>query len=108
MRRLVGAFTDRLLNLLNELGKRDKMRGLPSILSLFHNEFINILKESIYAYAIASSTNTSCTRKLVFFQSKKKACYYGYKFLFQNVQLILFFLSFLMFCIIYDKIYISL
>ena len=28
-----------LLILLNELGKRDKMRGLPSILSLFHNEF---------------------------------------------------------------------
>ena len=25
-----------LLNLLNELGKRDKMRGLPSILSRFH------------------------------------------------------------------------
>ena len=24
--------------LLNELGKRDKMRGLPSILSLFRNE----------------------------------------------------------------------
>ena len=31
-----------LLNLLNELGKRDKMRGLPSILSLFRNEFDNI------------------------------------------------------------------
>ena len=28
-----------LLNLLNESGKRDKMRGLPSILSLFRNEF---------------------------------------------------------------------
>ena len=28
-----------LLNLLNELGKRDKMRGLLSILSLFCNEF---------------------------------------------------------------------
>ena len=28
-----------LLNLLNEFWKRDKMRGLPSILSLFHNEF---------------------------------------------------------------------
>ena len=28
-----------LLNLLNELGKRDKMRGLPSILSLFPNKF---------------------------------------------------------------------
>ena len=28
-----------LLNLLNKLKKRDKMRGLPSILSLFCNEF---------------------------------------------------------------------
>ena len=28
-----------LLNLLNELGKRDKMRSLPGILSLFCNEF---------------------------------------------------------------------
>ena len=28
-----------LLNLLNELGKRDRMRGLPNILSLFRNEF---------------------------------------------------------------------
>ena len=28
-----------LLNLLNELRKRDNMRGLPSIFSLFRNEF---------------------------------------------------------------------
>ena len=28
-----------LLNILNEYGKRDKMRGVPSILSLFRNEF---------------------------------------------------------------------
>ena len=28
-----------LLNLLNELRKRDKMLGLPSILSLFRNGF---------------------------------------------------------------------
>ena len=28
-----------LLHLLNELGKRVKMRGLPSILTLFRNEF---------------------------------------------------------------------
>ena len=28
-----------LLNLLNELGKRDKMRGVSSFLSLFRNEF---------------------------------------------------------------------
>ena len=32
-----------LLNLLNELGKRDKMRGLQSILSLFRIEF-NIVR----------------------------------------------------------------
>ena len=42
-----------LLNLLNELGKRDKMRGLPSILSLFHefNKFNNTaarMLDSIY------------------------------------------------------------
>ena len=28
-----------LLNLLDEMGERDKMRGLSSILSLFRNEF---------------------------------------------------------------------
>ena len=28
-----------LLSLLKDLGKRDKMRGMPSILSLFRNEF---------------------------------------------------------------------
>ena len=28
-----------ILNLLNEFGKSDKMRGLPSILSLFRSEF---------------------------------------------------------------------
>ena len=28
-----------LLNLSNELGRKDKMGGLPSILSLFRNEF---------------------------------------------------------------------
>ena len=28
-----------LLNLFNEFGKRDKMRGLPSILFVFRNEF---------------------------------------------------------------------
>ena len=31
-----------LFNLLNELRKRDEMRGLPSILSLFRNEFYEV------------------------------------------------------------------
>ena len=43
-----------LLNLLNKLGKRDKMQGLPSILSLFRyklNKFNNTIArmlDSIY------------------------------------------------------------
>ena len=36
-----------LLNLLSELGKRDKMRGLPSILSLFRNKFIKFKKTRV-------------------------------------------------------------
>ena len=34
-----------LLNILNEFRKRDKMRGLSSILSLFSNEFNAIIQE---------------------------------------------------------------
>ena len=43
-----------LLNLLNELGKSDKMRGLPGILFLFRNEFnkfintVALILDSIY------------------------------------------------------------
>ena len=40
-----------LLNLLNELGKRDKMRGLPSILSLFRNEFNKLLAEHFISFS---------------------------------------------------------
>ena len=32
-----------VLNLFNELRKRDKMQSLSSILSLFRNEFINLI-----------------------------------------------------------------
>ena len=34
-----------LLNLLNELGKRNKMRGLPNILSLFATSLTNSIKQ---------------------------------------------------------------
>ena len=38
-----------LLNLLNELGKRDQRRGLPSILPLFRKEFTRArMLDSIY------------------------------------------------------------
>ena len=42
-----------LLNLLNELGKSDKMRGLPSIISLLCNEFYkfnNTGARMLYSY----------------------------------------------------------
>ena len=53
-----------LLNLLNELGKRDKMRGLPSILSLFRNEFNKFnntrarMLDSIYHMTYTSGVKT--------------------------------------------------
>ena len=37
-----------VVNLLNELGKRDKMRGLPIILSLFRNEFNKFIIKQEY------------------------------------------------------------
>ena len=49
-----------LLNLLNELRKRDNMRGLPSILSHFRNEFNKFsntrarMLDSIYHMALRS------------------------------------------------------
>ena len=39
-----------LMNLLNKLGKRDKMRGLPSILSLFRIGLNNILFKVLLTY----------------------------------------------------------
>ena len=44
-----------LLNLLNELGKRDKMQGLPTIVSLFRNDLINSIiqqQESLILFII--------------------------------------------------------
>ena len=49
-----------LLNLLNELRKRDKMQGLPSVLSLFRNELNKFNKtgagmlDSIYHMPVES------------------------------------------------------
>ena len=48
-----------LLNLLNGLWKIDKMRGLPSILSLFHNEFNKFNKTRVQMLdSIYHMTNT--------------------------------------------------
>ena len=56
-----------LLNLLNKLGKRDKMRGLPSILSLFCNKFnINsIIQELIISYDIITLKSHFCRKNFI-------------------------------------------
>ena len=69
-----------LLNLLNELGKRDKMRGLPSILSLFRNEFNKFNKtrarmlDSLY-----HMTNTLkshfCRKNVIILSLYTQSCY---------------------------------
>ena len=60
-----------LLNLLNELGKRDKMRGLSSFLSLFRNEFNKVnntgalMLDSIYHMTLSH-----------FWRKMDKICHY--------------------------------
>ena len=62
-----------LLNLLNELRKRDKMRGLASILSLFRNEFKKFNKtrawmlDSIYHMTLILLWNPISAVKTVYF-----------------------------------------
>ena len=65
------------MNLLNELGKIDKMRGLPSILSLFRNEFNKFnntrarLLDSIYHMIFSYF----CRTNVIILSSCTKRCY---------------------------------
>ena len=52
-----------LLNLLNELGKRDEMRGLPSILSLFRNEFNKFNNTRARIYHMTNTLKSDFWRK---------------------------------------------
>ena len=60
-----------LLILLNELGKRDKMRGLSSILSLFCNKFNKFnntrarMLDSIYHMTLKNTLKSHFWRKSV-------------------------------------------
>ena len=60
-----------LLDLLNELRKRDKMRGLPGILYLFRNEFNKFNKtrvrmlDSIYHMTLRLTLKSHFCRKIV-------------------------------------------
>ena len=53
-----------LLNLLNELRKRDKMRGLPSILSLFRMIFETTMPRTLM-YLVNSMVSVNASTKFV-------------------------------------------
>ena len=66
-----------LLILLNELGKRDKMRGLPSILSLLRNKFnkFNTNVRFYLSYDIKITLKSHFSRKNVIILSFMQRCY---------------------------------
>ena len=81
-----------LLNLLNKLGKRDKMRGLLSILSLFfRNEFIRFrITGARMLYSIYHMTNTLKShfwRKHVIIFSFTQRCYGRHNISRKSIQL---------------------
>ena len=70
-----------LLNFLNELGKRDKMRGLPSILSIFRNEFNKFNKtrarmlDSIYHMTLRLLKSHLCRKNVILMSLCMQRCY---------------------------------
>ena len=71
-----------LLNLLNELGKRDKMMGMPSILSLFRNEFNKFnntrarMLDSIYHNDIKITLKSHfCRKNVIILSLCTQRCY---------------------------------
>ena len=66
-----------LLNLLNELGKRDKMRGLPSILSLFRNEFnkFNNTTARMLDYIYHMTKSHFCRKNVIILSLCRQCCY---------------------------------
>ena len=65
-----------LLNLVNELRKSVKMRGLPSILSLFRNEFnkFNNIRARMLDF-IYHMTNTLKSQNFIIFPLCMQRCY---------------------------------
>ena len=77
-----------LLNLLNKLGKIDKMRGLPSTLFLFRNEFSKfnntraIMLDSIYYMTLrllSTWKSHFCHKNVVILSVCTQYCYGHYK-----------------------------
>ena len=66
-----------LLNLLNELGKRDKMRGVLSILFLFRNEFneFNNTKARMLDSIYRMKLRLLCRKNVIILSLCTQRCY---------------------------------
>ena len=82
-----------LLNLSNELWKRDKMRGLPSILSLFRSEFnkfnntsarmLDSIYHTLYGIKITCTLKSHfCRYNVTILSLFKQRCYGRHNFFF--------------------------
>ena len=71
---------EKKLNLLNELGKSDKMRGLPSSLSLFRNEFNKFnntrarMLDSIYHMTTTLNSDFWCKIVIILSLCTQRCC----------------------------------
>ena len=68
-----------LLNLLNKFRKRDKMLGLPSILSLFPMSLINSIIQEHSCKIIFLSYDIKITLKSHFHCENIQVCHYEHK-----------------------------
>ena len=66
-----------LLNLLNEIRKRDKMRGLPSILSLFSNKFnkFNNTRARMLDPIYHMTLSQFCSKNIIILSLCMQRCY---------------------------------
>ena len=68
-----------LLNLLNELRKRDKKWGLPSILSLFPNEFIKFNNTGAWMLDSIYHMTLKLIKNHIFGMKASRFCYILHK-----------------------------
>ena len=74
-----------LMNLLNELGKRDKMRGLPSILSLFLAMRLNVRFYLSYDIKITLKSHF-CRKNFIILSLCNQRCYGCHNFSVKSVN----------------------
>ena len=77
-----------LLNLLNELGKRDKMLGKPRILSLFPNSLASLALYLFFPTRLINSIKHEHSCKILYVFSNFDTSCFNYSYYCQNISLI--------------------